>query len=46
MTISDLTLFPNVPFMFPTEIVKGIKMVDVKDIALMKISVSNWSRSS
>lgn len=31
-------IVPNVPFMFPTEIVKGIKMVDVKDIALMKIS--------
>lgn len=27
----------NVPFMFPTEVVNGIKMVHVKDIALMKI---------
>lgn len=31
-------IIQNVPFMFPTEVVDGIKMVATKDIALMKIS--------
>lgn len=31
-------IIQNVPFMFPTEKINGIKMLAVKDIALMKIA--------